>query len=117
MNERVKHIPMRMCAVTKEKLPKRDLVRFVNVEGKIMIDDSGKYSGRGVNIKPELEVLEKAFKTKAFERGLKVKIEDTKELVSEFEKYIEKEKKSESVGNVVRVSLEDLNKLVSKKSG
>ena len=58
-------IPERTCAVTKEKLPKQELLRIVrNNEGQVFIDLTGKANGRGAYIKKDLDVLEKAIKTK-----------------------------------------------------
>ena len=43
-----KKIPMRMCSGCKEHLPKRDMVRVVRTpEGEIVLDLTGKKSGRG----------------------------------------------------------------------
>lgn len=54
----MKKIPMRSCVVTKEKLPKRELLRIVkNNENKVFVDLTGKANGRGAYIKKELDVL------------------------------------------------------------
>ena len=37
----MKKIPMRTCVVTKEKLPKMELVRIVNTEDGIIVDETG----------------------------------------------------------------------------
>ena len=43
---------MRTCAVTKEKLEKRDLIRVVRTPvGEVEIDLTGKMNGRGAYIK------------------------------------------------------------------
>ena len=45
---KVKKIPLRSCVVTKEKLPKKDLLRVVRTpEGDVIVDLSGKANGRG----------------------------------------------------------------------
>ena len=45
---KTKKIPLRTCIFTKEKLPKRELLRIVRTpEGNIIIDESGKANGRG----------------------------------------------------------------------
>jgi len=44
---RVKHIPQRTCVGCRETLDKRSLIRLVRTEDGIMIDKSGKMSGRG----------------------------------------------------------------------
>ena len=52
---KVKKIPMRTCVVTKEKLPKKDLVRVVRTpEGSVIIDETGKSNGRGAYLKKDL---------------------------------------------------------------
>ena len=58
-------IPMRTCIVTKEKLPKRELIRVLRTpEGNVIIDESGKSNGRGAYLKKDLEVITKAKKSK-----------------------------------------------------
>ena len=43
-----KKIPMRSCVVTKEKYPKKELIRIVRTpEGTIEVDENGKQNGRG----------------------------------------------------------------------
>lgn len=70
-------IPMRTCVVTREKCEKRDLLRIVRTpEGEVLIDETGKMNGRGAYIKKDVEVVEKAKKSKAIERNLEVKIDD-----------------------------------------
>ena len=72
---KVKKIPMRTCVITKECLPKRELLRIVKTpEGDIEIDPIGKVNGRGAYIKKSLEVLEKLKKTNILEQKLECKI-------------------------------------------
>lgn len=72
-----KKIPMRTCVVTKEKLEKRELLRIVRTkELEIKIDPTGKLSGRGAYIKKDIDVAEKARKSKVLERALETKIND-----------------------------------------
>ncbi len=83
----MRKIPMRSCVVTKEKLPKYELFRIVRTpEQKIIIDLKGKENGRGAYLKKELEVIEKAFKSKVLEKHLGIQIpieiyEKLKELI------------------------------------
>ena len=73
-----KKIPMRSCVVTREKLPKQELLRIVRTtDMNVVIDDSGKINGRGAYIKKDIEVLDKAIKSKALERHLEVSISDS----------------------------------------
>lgn len=73
-----KKIPMRMCAVTREKYPKRYLIRIVRTpEGNVIVDVTGKANGRGVYVKKDLDVILKAQKTKILEKQLEVSIDDS----------------------------------------
>lgn len=72
-----KKIPLRSCVVTGEKLPKKELLRIVRTpEGNVICDLTGKNNGRGAYIKKDLEVLEKAKKSKVLERKLECTISD-----------------------------------------
>ena len=86
---KVRKIPLRSCVVTKEKLPKKDLLRVVRTpEGNVIVDLSGKANGRGAYIKRDLEVLNKARKSKILERRLECAIDE--DLYKEIEKICEK---------------------------
>ena len=66
-----KKIPMRTCVVSREKLPKKELVRIVrNKEGEVFVDVTGKQNGRGVYLKKDLEVFKKACESKILNRCL-----------------------------------------------
>ena len=68
-------IPMRSCVITREKLPKGELLRIVKTpEGKVVVDTSGKMNGRGAYIKKDNTVLEKAKKSKVLDKILEVNI-------------------------------------------
>ena len=72
-----KKIPMRTCVVTKEKLPKQELIRIVkNNQNEIFIDLTGKANGRGAYIKKDEYVLDKAIKSKILEKHLEITIPD-----------------------------------------
>lgn len=72
-----KKIPLRTCVVSKEKLEKKDLIRVVrNNQGEVFVDLTGKANGRGAYIKKNLDVLEKAKKTKILDRHLETTISD-----------------------------------------
>ena len=74
---KVKKIPMRTCVVTKEQLEKKDLIRVVRTkEGTVEIDLTGKLNGRGAYIKKDIDVINKAKKSKALDRNLEVTIPD-----------------------------------------
>ena len=75
---KVKKIPLRTCVITKESLPKQELLRIVRTpEGEVKVDETGKLNGRGAYIKKDIEVLEKAKKSKMLEKRLECKIEDS----------------------------------------
>lgn len=84
---KVKKIPLRTCVITKEKLPKQELLRVVKTpEGEVKIDLTGKMNGRGAYIKKDTTVLEKAKKAKALERHLECSINE--EVYEEIKKII-----------------------------
>ena len=86
---KVKKIPLRTCVVTKENLPKKELLRIVRTpEGEIKADETGKLNGRGAYIKKDLTVLEQAKKSKILEKRLECKIEDS--VYEDIKKIIEK---------------------------
>lgn len=73
-----KKIPMRSCVVTREKLPKGELLRIVRTtDGTIVADETGKINGRGAYIKKDSEVLLLAKKNKSLERALETTIDDS----------------------------------------
>ena len=81
-------IPMRSCVVTREKLPKGELLRIVKTtDGSIVADISGKINGRGAYIKKDIEVLDKAIKSKVLERQLETTISG--DIYEEIRKIIE----------------------------
>lgn len=65
-----------MCVVTREKYPKKELIRIVRTEDGIKVDETGKLNGRGAYLKKDLEVFEKAKKTKVLDRMLEQKVPD-----------------------------------------
>ncbi|MBE6154038.1 MAG: YlxR family protein [Firmicutes bacterium] len=72
---KTKKIPMRSCVVTKEKLEKRDLLRIVRTpEKNVIVDVTGKANGRGAYLKKDIEVINKAEKTKILDRILEIEI-------------------------------------------
>lgn len=72
---KMKKIPMRTCVITKEKCPKSDLIRVVRTpEGNIIIDLKGKANGRGAYLKKDVEVINKAFKTKQLNKHLEIDV-------------------------------------------
>lgn len=85
---KVRKIPMRMCVVSREKLPKKELIRVVRTSDGVVIDETGKVNGRGAYVKRDLNVIEKAEKTKVLEKHLEVSIpteiyDKLKEIINE----------------------------------
>ena len=73
----VKKIPMRMCLGCGEMKPKRELIRAVKTpEGDVLLDLTGKKSGRGAYICRSLECFKKAKKARRFEKAFSMQIDD-----------------------------------------
>ena len=83
----MKKIPLRRCVVTKEQLPKQELLRIVkNKENNIFVDLTGKAGGRGAYIKKDIDILKIAKDKKILERALETPISE--EVYEEIEKVI-----------------------------
>lgn len=86
---KVKKIPLRTCVITKEQLPKQELLRIVRTpEGIVQVDLTGKLNGRGAYIKKDIAVLEKAKKSGILAKRLECNIEDN--VYDEIKRIIEK---------------------------
>ena len=73
----IKKIPLRKCLATQEICPKKDLIRIVkNNLGEVFVDVTGKANGRGAYLKKSVEAIEKARKSKCFDKALECKVED-----------------------------------------
>ena len=72
----MKKIPMRMCVVTHEKLPKKDLLRIVMTDDGVVADLTGKVNGHGCYIKKDIETLNQAKKTKVLDKVLETTLTD-----------------------------------------
>lgn len=72
---KIKKIPMRTCVVTREKFPKMELVRVVRTpDNEVVIDLKGKTNGRGAYLKKDLDVINKASKSKVLDRHLEIEV-------------------------------------------
>lgn len=72
-----KKIPMRTCCGCSEMKPKKELVRVVKTpEGDILLDFTGKKSGRGAYICRNIQCLEAAKKARKFERSFSCAVSD-----------------------------------------
>lgn len=68
---RLKKIPQRQCVSCREMKPKMELVRIVRTPaGEILVDPTGKKSGRGAYICLSEQCLREAVKKKKLERAL-----------------------------------------------
>ncbi len=69
----MKKIPLRTCVVTREQLPKMQLLRIVkDNEGHITVDLTGRANGRGAYLKKSSEALAVARKSNALARAREV---------------------------------------------
>lgn len=76
---KIKKTPMRTCVVTRESLPKQQLLRIVRTpEGNVEIDNTptGKMNGRGAYIKKDIDIIKKAQAKKVLNAILKVEVKD-----------------------------------------
>lgn len=72
----MKKIPMRMCVVTREKIPKVDLIRVVKTEDGVIVDKTGKVNGHGVYLKKDESVIKLAQDKKILNRALETEVPD-----------------------------------------
>lgn len=72
-----KKIPMRMCVLTKEKLPKKELIRIVSFQGVISVDITGKQNGKGCYLKKDVSVIEEARKKKILNHIFETEVDDS----------------------------------------
>ena len=71
----VKKIPVRRCVGCGEHLPKAELVRVLRTpEGEVILDLTGKKSGRGAYICKKASCLKKARKSRRIESSLECSI-------------------------------------------
>jgi len=72
---RAKKIPMRKCVACQEMKPKKELLRIVrNPDKEIIIDLTGKKSGRGAYLCYNKECVKLAKKRKSLEKALEIPI-------------------------------------------
>ena len=84
----MRKIPMRTCVVTREKLPKKELIRVVRTIDGVIVDPTGKVNGRGAYLKLDKEVIEKAKKSKVLDKHLEAIVPDN--VYEELYDYLEK---------------------------
>ena len=71
-----KKIPLRQCIVTRERLPKNELIRIVKFNDEVSIDLTGKQNGKGCYLKKDIDVIKKAQKTKALNKVFEKDIDE-----------------------------------------
>jgi predicted RNA-binding protein YlxR (DUF448 family) len=70
-----KKVPLRKCLGCMSSFPKKELVRVVKTpEGEVVLDLSGKKSGRGAYICKSSACLKKAIKSKRIQNNLETEI-------------------------------------------
>src|SRR5437660_8474581 len=75
--KRPKHVPLRTCIACRETKPKRELLRIVRTpEGHVVVDATGKKSGRGAYLCARLSCWETAIKKKRFEQEFELTLSD-----------------------------------------
>lgn len=73
---KTKKIPLRTCLISREKLEKKELIRIVRTpEKEVLIDLTGKLNGRGVYLKKDLEVFNKAQKKDVLSKALEIDVD------------------------------------------
>ena len=74
----VRKLPVRRCTGCGEHFPKKELIRVLRTpDGDILLDDSGKKSGRGAYICKNASCLKKARKARRLESSLECSIPDS----------------------------------------
>lgn len=75
--QKVKKIPQRQCVGCRTMKDKKALLRVVKTpEGEIILDATGKKSGRGAYVCDDADCLKKARKARALERAFDVAMPD-----------------------------------------
>lgn len=71
---RPKHVPQRTCIACRTTGGKRTLIRIVRTESGVVVDPSGKKSGRGAYLCASRSCWEAALQGKQIERALRVQL-------------------------------------------
>lgn len=83
-----KKVPMRKCLGCMQSFPKKELVRVVRTpENEVIIDLTGKKSGRGAYVCRDKACLKKAIKAKRIQSNLEVQVSE--ELIEALSKELE----------------------------
>ena len=76
MSAKPKHVPVRTCIVCREKAGKRTLTRVVRTVNGLVVDPSGKLSGRGAYLCDRESCWETAVKTDILAKALRTPLTD-----------------------------------------
>ncbi|MGM0652793.1 MAG: RNase P modulator RnpM [Bacillota bacterium] len=70
-------VPMRICIGCQQKIAKKELIRVVRTpEGEIVLDNTGKKSGRGAYLCAKRDCLKKAIKGRRLEKNLQMPVRE-----------------------------------------
>ena len=72
----MKKIPMRTCVVSREKLPKKELIRIVVNNGEVIVDETGKVNGHGCYLKKDKDVILTAKNKKILNKVLETEVNE-----------------------------------------
>ena len=76
-NKKIKKVPVRKCLGCMQSFPKKELIRVVRTpEGEVVLDITGKKSGRGAYVCKNEACLKKAIKSGRMRTNLEVDIPD-----------------------------------------
>jgi len=70
----VRHVPVRMCVVCREKANKRTLIRVVRTELGVQVDPGGKLNGRGAYLCDRASCWERAVTTDILNKALRTSL-------------------------------------------
>ncbi|WP_433923203.1 RNase P modulator RnpM [Paenibacillus taichungensis] len=72
---KTKKVPLRKCVACQEMMPKKQLIRIVKTpEDEVLIDLTGKKSGRGAYLCGKESCFKLALKNRSLDRALKSKV-------------------------------------------
>ena len=90
---RIKHKPQRMCVACRKSQDKKSLIRLVRTPEGVMVDQTGKMSGRGAYLHADPVCWERGVK-KSIEKALNTTLKETNqaELIAFQESFFNKNK-------------------------
>ncbi|UHA73896.1 RNase P modulator RnpM [Paenibacillus sp. 481] len=98
-----KKVPLRKCVACQEMMPKKQLIRVVKTpQDEVLIDLTGKKSGRGAYLCGKISCFKLAHKSRALDRALKHQVQSHiyEQLAQDFirveDKFLENQEQEES---------------------